>query len=550
MKKRVSWFICLVAFLFVFSANVKAESYKAGGDCGTDLKWSLDYSGNLFIYGEGQMTNYGFWDYNKRGWGDYTSEIKKITVEKGATTIGRSAFSDCKNLTKVTLPSTVSIIESDAFSGCTALSSINLPEGLQEIGSGTFQDCISLTSIQIPKTLTNLGKRGYGLHTFSNTGLTKISIPSSVKKMAGYCFKDCPNLTSATINGTNLEIGYEAFMNCKKLVTVTMGSGVTSMSQEAFRGCSMLKNVTLGSNLTFIGGAAFRDCTSLKEINIPDKVTTLQSINWSYVFDGCTSLETVTLGVGVTNIGDYTFKNCSSLKVIKFAGAAPTFSGNNTFSGCGSLIAYYPGSSKTWDRSNMTAHGAQFIDWKSWTPTLDHYTPVLKSVGAASKGVTVKWQKLSNAKGYEVWRKVGNEKWTKAKTVTSGSTLSWTDTSVYNGKRYTYRICGTNGSQVSKVSNSKYLYYLTANTVSVAKSGSSAVVKWKKNSAATGYAVQYSTKKNFSNAKEVTVKGAKNVSKTIYPGIRGTCYIRVRSYKTVNGVTSYSAWSGIKTVKF
>src|SRR5699024_5269077 len=125
-----------------------------------------------------------------------------------------------------------------------------------------------------------------------------------------------------------------------------------------------------------------------------------------------------------------------------------------------------PKNSKTWDRSNMTSHGAARVDWQTWTLPLSYFTPNLKSVTPGAKGVTVKWNKLANAKGYEVWRSVGNGKLTKVKTISSGSTVSWTDTSVANGKRYTYRVYALNGTQKSKVSNARYLYYLTKNTIS------------------------------------------------------------------------------------
>lgn len=548
-KKMFSWLFAFVAVLLVFSTNVKAVSYKAGGECGKDLKWSLDYNGNLFIYGEGPMTNYGMWDYNDKGWSDYTNEIRTVTVEKGVTTIGRSAFWECKNLKTVKLPPTLDVIESDAFNRCTSLSSINLPNGLKELGSSVFEKCSSLTKIKIPETLTNLGDKGYGLHTFSETGLTEIFIPSSVTKMAAYCFENCPNLTSATIVGSNLEIDFQAFKDCKKLTTVKMGSGVTSMRSGAFANCSALRNLTLGKNLVRIEDSAFENCTSLREVVIPDKVTTIKSREYDTAFGGCTSLETVTFGLGVTEIGDYAFQNCPALKTVKFCGSAPKFEGNGTFAGCGNLTAYYPSGSKTWDRSNMTAHGAARIDWKSWTPPIDHFAPVLKSVSASSKGVAVTWNKMSGATGYEVWRSTGNGKYEKVKTITSGSTTGWTDTKVTNGKRYTYRIYGTNGKVISKVSSSKYLYYLTRNSEALYKYGSGMKVRWKSNSAATGYVIEYSAKSNFSGAKRVYVKDPKSTYKIIYPGIRGNCYVRVRTYKTVNGKNSYSAWSSTKSIR-
>ena len=78
---------------------------------------------------------------------------------------------------------------------------------------------------------------------------------------------------------------------------------------------------------------------------------------------------------------------------------------------------------------------------------------------------------------------------------------------------------------------------------SAKKSGTSLKLKWKKVSGATGYEIQYSTSSKFKSAKTVKVKGAGKVSKTI-KGVKKdkTYYVRVRSYKTVNGGTVKSGW--------
>ncbi len=69
-------------------------------------------------------------------------------------------------------------------------------------------------------------------------------------------------------------------------------------------------------------------------------------------------------------------------------------------------------------------------------------------------------------------------------------------------------------------------------------------VKWKKNAAVTGYQIEYSTNKNFKNAKKVTVKGAKKVSTTLSKlTSKKKYYVRIRTYKTVSKTNYYSSWS-------
>lgn len=77
-------------------------------------------------------------------------------------------------------------------------------------------------------------------------------------------------------------------------------------------------------------------------------------------------------------------------------------------------------------------------------------------------------------------------------------------------------------------------------------------VKWNKQATYTdGYKIQIATDKNFKkNKKTYTVKGAKTVSKTI-KGLKGKTkyYVRICTYKTVNGKTLCSNWSKSSSVK-
>ena len=75
-------------------------------------------------------------------------------------------------------------------------------------------------------------------------------------------------------------------------------------------------------------------------------------------------------------------------------------------------------------------------------------------------------------------------------------------------------------------------------------------ITWKKKSGITGYQIQYSTSKKFKGAKTKTIKNVKTVSKTYKAIKKGKKhYVRVRTYKIVNGRKYYSSWSKVKSVK-
>ena len=83
-----------------------------------------------------------------------------ITISDSVTSIGCSAFYDCKNLTSVILPNSLRTIGKFAFS-CCSLSSVTIPNGITTIANGVFYECPNLTSITIPNTVTSMGNDAF-----------------------------------------------------------------------------------------------------------------------------------------------------------------------------------------------------------------------------------------------------------------------------------------------------------------------------------------------------------------------------------------------------
>ena len=73
------------------------------------------------------------------------------------------------------------------------------------------------------------------------------------------------------------------------------------------------------------------------------------------------------------------------------------------------------------------------------------------------------------------------------------------------------------------------------------------LLKWSRNNKATGYQVKYVTG---DTTKTVTISKNATVTYTIKKLVKNKSYkVYVRSYKTVDSVKYYSAWSTYKTVK-
>ena len=148
------------------------------------------------------------------------------------TSIGSSAFYNCRSLTSVTIPNSVTSIKDHAFSNCDSLTSVTIGNGVTVIEDYAFESCNSLTSVTIPNSVTSIGK---------------------------CAFAWCSGLTSVTIGNGVTSIENQAFGSCSSLTSITIGNGVTSIGNHAFNGCSFLQDVTcmattppaIGGNQTF-----------------------------------------------------------------------------------------------------------------------------------------------------------------------------------------------------------------------------------------------------------------------------------------------------------
>ena len=75
------------------------------------------------------------------------------------------------------------------------------------------------------------------------------------------------------------------------------------------------------------------------------------------------------------------------------------------------------------------------------------------SLTSAKKKVTIKWKKVNDASGYEIYRATSkNGKYTKAKTITKSSTISCTDSNLASKKNYYYKV------RAYKTINGKKIY--------------------------------------------------------------------------------------------
>ena len=359
----------------------------------------------------------------------HAASLKDLTW---ATTNGEVTITDCKwNASgELVIPDTiegnpVTSIGDSAFYNCRSLTSITIGNGVTSIGERAFFRCTGLTTIEVGAENVNyadvngvlFNKEKTVLHTypagktgdnyviansvtsigdyafFLCTGLTSITIPDGVTSIGRVAFNGCSSLTSITIGNGVTSIGDEAFGNCTSLTSITIGNGVTSIGADAFYECTSLTSITIPNGVTSIGEGAFGGCTSLTTIEVSTgnanymnvegvlfnkgkttlhtypagktgdnyviansvtsigvaafyECTSLTSITipdsvtsiGGAAFYDCTSLTSITIPDGVTSIGDYAFNACTSLTNITIPDGVTSI-GNQAFGGCSSLTA-------------------------------------------------------------------------------------------------------------------------------------------------------------------------------------------------------------------
>ena len=385
MKKRIFSFVLAVLMIAsLLPATALAVDIVDSGTCGakgSNLTWTLDSEGVLTISGSGDMHGYGSSD---APWYGSRSRVKSAVIAEGVTSIGESAFENCRSLTSVTIPNSVTSIGWSAFFYCKSLTSVTIPDSVTSVGAYAFLGCTSLTSVTIPNSVTSIG----GCAFDECWSLTSVTIPDSVTSIGDSAFASCTSLTSVTIPDSVTSIGGGAFAWCTSLtgIWVTEGNShyssdasgvlfskdkttlvqypgafaayaipdsVTSIGAGAFGGCTSLTSVTIPDSVTSIGQHAFNGCRSLTSVTIPDGVTSIGA----YAFSECSSLTSVTIPDSVTSIGGIAFGTCKSLTSVTIPDSVTSI-GDGAFASCTSLTdVYYAGSEAQWKAISISSTG-------------------------------------------------------------------------------------------------------------------------------------------------------------------------------------------------
>lgn len=333
-------------------------------------------------------------------------EVNSVVLPDSITTIERSAFHGCSNLSKIDISSSVTFIGEYAFYGCTNLSQIDIPSSVSSIGNSAFYGCSSLVKITIPNSVTSMGTNAFsncnalipycqaesapkswastwnGYNNWpvvwdcDNTDKDEYGYAYTVYNGLSYSVKD--NMAQLRVQPSNLvsaniahqviykDVKYivgtfypEIFSGCTNLAGIAIDEGhpdytsldnclLTKDGKRIVLGCS---NSIIPDSVIEIGDSAFYNCSALNEIVIPNSVTKIGR----NAFGTCVNLQRLTLSDNLTEIGNSAFSNCSSLSAISLPNSLTSI-GNGAFNCCSNLRSIsIPDSVTTMDKAAFQA---------------------------------------------------------------------------------------------------------------------------------------------------------------------------------------------------
>lgn len=157
--------------------------------------------------------------------------------------------------------------------------------------------------------------------------------------------------------------------------------------------------------------------------------------------------------------------------------------------------------------------------------------PTKINLSCTSAGVNISWTKMSSATGYRIYRKVkGSSDWDLIKKITSGSTTSYTDENVKDGKTYSYRVMQIKGSEKgSYLKDGVTIKFVKAPKLSAEHSPKGIVLSWNKAKIGTGYEIQ---RKAYGEKKWKTIATLKSIKTLTYRDSKPV-YGKKNSYRVV-----------------
>lgn len=246
-----------------------------------------------------------------------------------------------------------------------------------------------------------------------------------------------------TVSGKGKMTNYSNFTNVpwydiKQYITdIVIDESVESIGDYAFYYCTYVDNIKIGKKVNRIGKFAFSYCTNLEKIVIPSSVKTMDSITFAH----CSYLRNVVINSGLKSIPSTCFLECENLKTITIPKSVEKID-PGAFSDCYSLnTVFYTGSRMAWNKIKISkVNNEKLVSAKKKYITSSK-VPTITKINALSKGVKLKWKKVSGVSGYQISYSTSSKfKNARIITISGNKTFSKSVKKLKGKKKYYIRI--------------------------------------------------------------------------------------------------------------
>ena len=464
------------------------------------------------------------------------SKIKYDGFSFKVDTIVKNAFKDCTSLKSVEIADSVTSIGFSAFYNCYRLNNVKLSKNIERIGSCVFQDCYALDSITIPDGVCRIESS-----TFDGSGLFSIVIPTSMTYINARAFRNCMSFSAVFYNGSKED--YNLTIDSDDICQANVKQYKQFICRKEFYN--------------------FTPCSDNSHNYFSD---------WSYNYGDCTHEGYKTR---------YCYYDGCVEKIIINPGDGHKYGERVVAPTCteeGYTIHTCVRCDATYKDNYTKALGHKEVIDKAVAPTCTQSGLTEGKHCSVCNAVLVKQEKI-DALGHKpvsannsvrpTCTKDGKQSNTICsvcqETLKIGEIIKALGHNFSNNAQVCLNGCGvanpnyvaptqpnqndtntSNDEDVTVTSKPK-----SASIKKVKGAKKAILVTWKKVSGVSGYEIQLATDKKFKkNKKTVTIKKQKTTKTTVKKlKAKKKYYVRVRTYKIVNGKKVYSSWSKVKSVK-
>ena len=359
------------------SSETDEQDVIASGTCGADVQWELTNDGTLTIFGSGQMNSFD----SGTPWYDYRTQIQKVVIEDGVTSIGGYAFAQCTNLVDIEIPDSVDTIEPDSFLFCESLERIYIPATVSNIGIGVFAMCKSLKAIEVDEQNTTFCSVDGALYSADMTYLgawpigrsENVVVPDRVKVIVPMAFAGCEMSEVSLPEGLEY-IAMQSFLYCGGLETICIPASVTMIESAVFAECHSLKEIGVAEgNAIFSSekGALFGKTDDGEKVLVEWPAGNSESVDIPEDIDQiaayalcCCHMTDVVIPASVNKIEEGAFYLSPNLTEVKFKGNVPQI--NNTAFGTITATCYYPENDETWTEDKLQNYNGS-LTWEAYS---------------------------------------------------------------------------------------------------------------------------------------------------------------------------------------